>query len=303
MQTEWVTVNQVPTKVITWGKTLQQANEGPTEDNLDYIILITGNPGVVNAYEEFLEEIHKKTGFIVWGIGHAGHNKCNSIEMPPYDENKELYGLEGQIKHKITFIEEYVPKNARITLIGHSIGSYIIVKLLGVPSIQSKVVKSFLLFPTIEYIGDSENGKKFTKFIPYLFRLLLVLSTLFNLLPLLIQNFLLHAYLKISGISSRYIEAIRDFVDPFTINNSLNMAMQEMSQMKERDNDIIMANINKIKIYYGADDGWCPITNYFNIKRDIPNIDALVCDKGYSHAFIVKHSLPMARLVVDWMKL
>ncbi|GJQ71945.1 hypothetical protein Trydic_g3054 [Trypoxylus dichotomus] len=192
------------------------------------------NKGVVNVYEEFLEEIQKKTGYIVWAIGHAGHNKSESYDMPSYVENQELYGLQGQIKHKIEFLEEYLPKNARITFIGHSVGSYIIVKLLAVSSIQSRVDRSFLLFPTIEYIGDSENA-------------------------------------------------------------------EEMLQIRERDNKIIMENVHRIKIYYGTKDGWCPLTNYHNIKKDIPNINAEVCDKGYPHAFIINDSLPMAALVTDWM--
>lgn len=101
MQTEWVTINQVPTKVLTWGKTLSEAKDHAGGDNLNYIVCICGNPGIPDAYVEFLEEVHRKTNNVVWILSHAGHSVKNVADMPVYSENKELYGLEGQIKHKV----------------------------------------------------------------------------------------------------------------------------------------------------------------------------------------------------------
>ncbi|KAI4456875.1 lipase [Holotrichia oblita] len=104
MQIEWATINQVPTKVLTWGKTLQEAKDHIGE-NLNYIVCICGNPGIPDAYIEFLDEIHRRTNNVVWILSHAGHSVNNVTDMPLYEENKELYELEGQIKHKASINE------------------------------------------------------------------------------------------------------------------------------------------------------------------------------------------------------
>lgn len=110
MQTEWITINEVPTKILSWGRTVKEVNEDVIEDNLNYIICIPGNPGLVDVYKEFLEELYRNTDSIVWIIGHAGHNTTSSIVMPPFEENKELYGLQGQIQHKVGYrFISYIP--------------------------------------------------------------------------------------------------------------------------------------------------------------------------------------------------
>lgn len=102
MQTEWITVNGIPTKILTWGKTLEEAKNDSASD--EYIVCIPGNPGIVDVYVQFLNEIHEETNYNVWIIGHAGHNIIETIDMPPYEPNKVLYSLKGQIKHKVCLI-------------------------------------------------------------------------------------------------------------------------------------------------------------------------------------------------------
>lgn len=77
-------------------------------------------------------------------------------------EHPELFDLEGQIEHKVDFIHRYVPSDVKITLVGHSVGCYIILKMLKNKRISHEVHMSYLLFPAIERIGSSPNGKFFT---------------------------------------------------------------------------------------------------------------------------------------------
>jgi hypothetical protein len=42
MEESYVTINKVPTHIFTWGKSLQEKNEGKPKE---MIIVITGNPG------------------------------------------------------------------------------------------------------------------------------------------------------------------------------------------------------------------------------------------------------------------
>lgn len=47
---QWVTINNVPTKVVTWGKRLDE----PFKYKKQVILFITGNPGVTGYYLYFL---------------------------------------------------------------------------------------------------------------------------------------------------------------------------------------------------------------------------------------------------------
>lgn len=198
-------------------------------------------------------------------------------------------------------MEEFVPKTAKITLIGHSVGAYIILKLLRIPSIKSRIVKSYLLFPTIEYMAESTNGKLFMRFIRHILFVILFLSWIFSLLPLFVQNSISSIYLKLAKMPSHYVGDITNFLQPFTVNNSASMALEEMFQIRERDNLVLKENVTKIKLYYAVSDGWCPISYCYDIKRDIANIDAEICDKGFRHAFVLWDSIPMAHLIAEWI--
>lgn len=69
-----------------------------------------------------------------------------------------LYTIELQIE----FIKRYIPEDARLHLIGHSIGSWIILNILKDESITKRVTKCYLLFPTIEHMATTKNGWFFT---------------------------------------------------------------------------------------------------------------------------------------------
>lgn len=42
----------------------------------------------------------------------------------------DVFGLDGQIKHKLSFLREHVPRETSLVLIGHSIGCYIILEMM-----------------------------------------------------------------------------------------------------------------------------------------------------------------------------
>lgn len=64
---DWIMVNNVPTRILTWGTWVEDLKD---DENL--VFVITGNPGVVDFYEQFLEELHKNLKMPVWAVGHAG---------------------------------------------------------------------------------------------------------------------------------------------------------------------------------------------------------------------------------------
>lgn len=79
------------------------------------------------------------------------------------------------------------------------------------------------------------------------------------------------------------------------------MADQEMVRVREIDIDIIARNKHRIKIYYGAIDGWTPLTYYNQLKERIPDVDASVDDRQINHAFVLRSSVEMGIIVAEWI--
>ena len=42
----------------------------------------------------------------------------------------DVFGLNGQIEHKLAFLTEHVPRDSRLVLVGHSIGCYLILEMM-----------------------------------------------------------------------------------------------------------------------------------------------------------------------------
>ncbi|KAB0380801.1 hypothetical protein FD755_008585 [Muntiacus reevesi] len=52
------------------------------------------------------------------------------IPDPNAEEVKDIYGLRGQVEHKLAFLRTQVPKEMKLVIIGHSIGSYFSLEIL-----------------------------------------------------------------------------------------------------------------------------------------------------------------------------
>lgn len=202
---------------------------------------------------------------------------------------------------QVAFIEKYVPQDARIHFIGHSIGCYIILKLLQNESIQKRVVKSYMLFPTIEYMAETKNGIFLTSIIKRILWLIIFLSWIFTFIPTIIQNFLIYLYLQFTCTAKMHLKTIRGLVDPLVLENVFFMAYKEMDEVKGRDNETLRKNKDKIKLYYGASDGWAPTEYCLNLKNDVPGIDAEICVRNFNHAFVLNCSRQVGSMVANWI--
>lgn len=86
------------------------------------------------------------------------------MKMPT---NDQLFTLSGQVKHKADFVEKYVPKDRGIFFIGHSAGAKIVSELLKNKNLYERTKKGYLIFPTLERIADTPNGKFLIPIVTY----------------------------------------------------------------------------------------------------------------------------------------
>jgi pimeloyl-ACP methyl ester carboxylesterase len=300
MQQAFLDVNGVRTNVLTFGKWVEESFK--PSDPKDIILMIPGNPGVTGFYKMFMHTMHEKTGFPVWIVGHAGHEipKNNTVDpIPPLKGNEDLFRMQGQIKHKIDFINKYVPENAKLHIVGHSIGSYVILNLLKEESIRSRVVDVNLLFPAIETMAETRNGKFMTTYVKPIVWLILFLTWIYSILPTVVSNFFMYVYMKIESVPKMHFRTLTRFIEPSILEKVFDFAFEELDLVKERDNAVIKQNSDKIRILYGRRDGWAPESYYNRLKADIPEVKAEVSD--YDHAFVFQQSRQIGSLVSEWI--
>jgi hypothetical protein len=175
----------------------------PTESLL--VFHITGNPGLIEYYRTFLtlcfdglrdrypDQHIKVTGTSLCGFEvqrEHQHSSNYNTQGPPYD-------LEQQIEHVALALERAIESHRaakpaasssspsapmRVVLMGHSMGSYILLEVLrrrkSDPPKSLKtanIIGGICLFPTVTHIAKSPSGKK----ISVCFFLLLVPKSLF----------------------------------------------------------------------------------------------------------------------------
>uniref|UniRef100_A0A8D2JS54 Lipid droplet-associated hydrolase n=1 Tax=Sciurus vulgaris TaxID=55149 RepID=A0A8D2JS54_SCIVU len=215
-------------------------------------------------------------------------------------EIKDIYGLHGQIEHKLAFLRTHVPKEVKLILIGHSIGSYIALQILK-RAPELPVIHTFLLFPTIERMAESPNGRIATPLLCW-FRYALYVTGYLLLTPCpeKIKSLLIRMGLRAMNLKTEFLQT--NILQPFCLANAAYLGGQEMMQVVKRDDEIIKEHLSKLTFYYGTIDRWCPKKYYEDIKKDFPEGDIRLCEKKIPHAFILHFSQEMADMIADWLK-
>lgn len=299
MNEAFVEVNGVRTKVLTWGRWIEES-KGDTDE---IILLIPGNPGVVGFYTKFAQTLYEKTNIPVWCVGHAGHNFTTKsvTTFPQFNEHKNLYDLNGQVEHKAAFFKKYVPTDAKVHLVAHSIGSYMSVEILEHPDVKHKIKDVYLLFPTLERLGETKNAKFFNSLVGPFLPFILFLAWIFTILPNFFATLLLQIYMYIHNIpTDLHTLNIIELVKPGVLRRVFFLAFDEIGHVKERNNTIIARNKDKIKLYYSRIDGWVPESFYDDIRKEIPGVDAELTN--INHTFVFRHSVDVACSVADWIQ-
>uniref|UniRef100_A0A8D8WKI4 Lipid droplet-associated hydrolase n=1 Tax=Cacopsylla melanoneura TaxID=428564 RepID=A0A8D8WKI4_9HEMI len=306
----WIEVNRVPTRIRTWGKHL-----GQDLSEVDCLFLcVAGNPGVTGYYVPFLDTLHSRTeGVPVWMLSHAGHefppsDQDPSLSMPKLSNktNHCLFNLQGQIQHKIDFIRSHIPSHITIYLIGHSVGSKIIMDLVKqAPDISSRTGGCYLLFPTLERIRNTPAADFVVPLLTYLGPVLLFLASIFRLFPRPMQRFLVSTTLMIQHFKSadpHCVDATVDLINPNVLRHVIFLALDEMEMIKELDVETLNAHASKVRIYFGSKDDWCPPSHCWNLKDKCPNVRAQVCKEDIKHAFVLHSSQSMAEKLAAWFE-
>lgn len=75
-----------------------------------------------------------------------------------------------------------------------------------------------------------------------------------------------------------------------------------MKRVREADVATIEANKKRLKLFYGATDGWTPGKYLVQLKERIPDLDAEMDTCGIRHAFVLQNSVKMGQMVAGWIE-
>ncbi|XP_039760420.1 lipid droplet-associated hydrolase [Pararge aegeria] len=287
MKRLYIRLNGVQTPLITWGD--------PISNNENVIICITGNPGISDFYIEFASELFKSMSIPICVIGHAGHEE--SLDK----KNKYLFNLKDQLEHKLDLIENHINKNSKIHLIGHSIGAWMIIELIHKQSnLIDRVSSINLLFPTIQKMALSRNGKYVNNVLRKIYKIILFLSTLFYLLPKYVLFYIIGIYIWIKSIPSKFSSAIIKILNPDVVENIFYLAFNEMDTVLSLNTESIQKIKHLTNVVYARNDGWAPVEYIEDLKQFTPQLQIREAF-NVEHAFVLKSSVEVASIVADFI--
>lgn len=194
-----------------------------------------------------------------------------------------------------------MPDNVKIHLIAHSIGSWMVLELLKLPDVQTKVQHSYLLFPTIERMRETFPGHILTRAILPYWSFLRMFIMLFNTFPETIATFLVSIFFSLVSIKHLYVRPTLQYLRLSMLDQILFLANEKMTRVRDVDVATITANRDRLKLYYGATDGWTPAEYVEQLRERVPGVDAEMDIYGVRHAFVLRKSVEMGRMVAGWI--
>uniref|UniRef100_UPI003AAB059A lipid droplet-associated hydrolase n=1 Tax=Centroberyx gerrardi TaxID=166262 RepID=UPI003AAB059A len=271
-------------------------------------LIIPGNPGVVGFYKTFTQTFHSMFGYRhpVWAVSHAGHcvppDSMDMVEDASSTVEGDVFGLNGQIEHKLAFLRKHVPRETSLVLVGHSIGCYIILEMMK-RDLELKVVKAVMLFPTIERMAQTPQGKVMTPVLCHMRYVAYLPLFLLSLLPERLKTTLVKlVFGAIRSLDHTVVHPTVGLLSGDCAANAMYMGGQEMREVLERDNITIKKNLEKVRKSPPSLLYWCPVQYYHGIKQDFPTGDFRLCENGFRHAFVLDAGKEVANMVVEWIR-
>eukprot|EP00825_Cyclidium_porcatum_P015257 TRINITY_DN1850_c0_g1_i5.p2 TRINITY_DN1850_c0_g1~~TRINITY_DN1850_c0_g1_i5.p2 ORF type:complete len:169 (-),score=25.43 TRINITY_DN1850_c0_g1_i5:133-639(-) len=145
-------------------------------------------------------------------------------------------------------------------IIAHSIGCYMtlqVLKQFQKENILNRIEKCLFLFPAIENLSQTPNGKKnlMYKIVPAALISLLIQGL--SMLPNFIQRLFITLAIGRQQ-DENMVKGIQFLMDYRRMFNFLRMANSEMLTVKELDPELIKDTANICYYYFGKNDGWFP---------------------------------------------
>lgn len=202
-------------------------------------MLIPGNPAISSYYQKWIEEIELANPLL--NITYASSYVLFSKKLNYIQYDQALREYYGKILLELS-------KEDKVTLIGHSAGSYFVLRLLE--QFPERIEKVILLFP---YIGYSKYNLLNFVYLPYVLDKFLPLVEVISKY----KNILLRYEKDIQNISSEQLKAnLRFGVRQCVYFIDKKFPVEAIAYLKD-----------KVNLIYAKNDKWCPPKSIELLKK------------------------------------
>lgn len=212
----------------------------------------------------------------------------------------DRFQLVAQVEHKLEFCRSYLPRSRPMYIMGHSIGSYMMLRIL--PELISEgflVEKAIALFPTIERMAISPNGVRLTPILTFFDRhdyLVKLLAWWLDYVPYSMKKWLCSWHMNHPNVPDCVLSAAAELPHLHVFRNIIHMSSDEMQKIVDLDHTLLSLP-EKLMFYYGTIDGWCPLAYGENMRLLVPTEQVLIDEEKCEHAFVIRDSDVVARKV------
>ncbi|KAI6905492.1 hypothetical protein D0869_08542 [Hortaea werneckii] len=155
------------------------------------VFFITGNPGLIAYYGPFLDRLQSllcdddrirgDSKYYTYGASLAGfevngdkssRNHSSSVHDGPYGLQEQIDKVAARLEHVAGSIKSSAGQSVPVVLIGHSVGSYILLEIVSKwqsrqkagpsSSLPYDIIGGICLFPTVVDIAKSPTGRRMT---------------------------------------------------------------------------------------------------------------------------------------------
>jgi len=260
-----------------------------------HIVVIPGNPGMVDFYIQFMKHISNKfKGSVpISAISHAGHTNWLGYGQEERLADTGIYSLEEQIEHKVDYLSMLEEKHSaeqakncltptplQFILVGHSVGSFICLRLRLMQ--RFRIAQVINLFPTFQYLYEGLTPTIQWMIMPGLRH---VASMATGLVPLSWKRYLVRAYS--TGLSEEAQDVVASGFNRYAVlHNVLYMARTEAQDIRELNPDLIQP-LDSTYFLYGPTDHYTPREQVEHFRMTYPEAKVTIAGEECVHAFCV----------------
>lgn len=333
IEKEVVNIACVPTRILSVrarasrpSKSSGAGSRGSHCPPLCYIV--PGNPGKATFYSSYMRHLWRVSGGSVdiVCVTHAGQDpgmfksdlKLKQSDAGANDadqangslrvENEQLYfTVSDQVEHHANALRQLSKPNQPIVLLGHSMGSYLILKMCRTADIEQRVVRILHLLPCPAWMGSSPNGQRLTPFLTTLLPWVPSIHWMATFLPhcLIRAAVRLHLY----NVEKDFLEECVDIVMHTMVGENCAAAVavtaalggNETQVIKEFDFEMIRKVNRRSTFICSPTDGWFPMKRVEELQTEVPESDVRIVD-DIPHAFCLHKSAETAELTWELIK-
>lgn len=164
-----------------------------------------------------------------------------------------------------------------------------------------RVSKCMLLFPAVERLALTPQGKLLNPFVTYFRWLAPLLAYPLKFVPARIKEAIINWHFRGRAVPPCVTDGTIQLLQSSVVASALRLVHSEFAALGDADYDLIGKHVDRLTFYYGIDDHWCPRGFYDDMKATFPDADIRLCRGAFRHAFVIEESEQLAVIASRWI--